>query len=267
MMRKRLREQIEKACRAILPERQIYVIFASQSPRDLVPVDAWGYTYHSADLAFRNHLKDTGRWRGRGAAFFVNDRMLWRYVYPMVGRRFVHWRREVACTAAHEMVHIVERSFLPSDLDETAMSEQPSSILRSWCATQNTLPLPEYAPISWNDHGGVFLRLMLHTARRLQKQLDFYIPECGVLDTDQYGIGSSSFRYRQALGDELDRLADVPLTELAKITPPTAFADLWQDDVRRWFSAIENPTDAQTNALIRGLQLFTRENTAAVVAV
>ena len=56
---------------------------------------------------------------------------------------------------------------------------------------------------------------------------------------------------------EPERLADLPLSAIGDIAPPEAFARLWRDDVRRWFMAIDSPSDSQVAALVRGARFFT----------
>lgn len=82
------------------------------------------------------------------------------------------------------------------------------------------------------DHGTDWLRACCHITHRMQKRgWPVFLPM--VINADFYGI-SSTASYSRALGDEPERLFEMPITEINNIDAPTAFLDLWNCDLAEW---------------------------------
>jgi hypothetical protein len=63
--------------------------------------------------------------------------------------------------------------------------------------------------------------------------------------------------YRNALGDEPERLAAESFETIRSTAPPVEFVRLWRRDVKEWFSSITEPTAEATTEVVQGLRLFT----------
>src|SRR5262245_63626471 len=74
-----------------LEGRPLYLVAASAADWPIHPT-CGGFTHLGLDLLVQNHLEETGRWKGRGAAAIINDRQLDDY--------------EIILTALHEAGHM-----------------------------------------------------------------------------------------------------------------------------------------------------------------
>ena len=254
-MRNRFRRNIEAACRAIFPERTIYVLFESEIPRDLVCISAVAYCGRHLDLIFRSLLESQNRWVGRGAALVVGDRTLWKHAkYATSYNVAAHWRRLLFHMAAHELSHIVLRPITENEKSTSGGFESLAAFVstKTWCAKDQAPAIAD--PVPWLGHDGPFLRTVQHVGFRMQQHVDFWLPLQWV-DSTIYAL-SSETAYQRALGDEPQRLAGLPLSAVAEIQPPEAFVDLWRADLRKWFLDCKSPTEGQGNALFAGLKMF-----------
>ena len=259
-MRKGLRQTIESTCQVLLPGRPVYVLLSREVPRHFRPNGASGLTGRGLDLVLRASIG--GRWRCRGAVILLNDIEIRGYSREIhrAGPMRIHARRETWKVVAHEIAHLALREILPSELDEN-----PNPILTSAFADNltefcTTTPLAVEQPVPWIGHDGVFIRTLFHVAHRVRELAGEWLPCNTWFSPFRYGLYGAEYKYASALGDEPERLVDVPLTEIANIPPPKKFTELWRGDVRTWFASIENPTDSQTAALICGLRMFTEKN-------
>jgi hypothetical protein len=248
--------RIENVVRQLLPERRVYVLFASKLPQQYRPRGCFGMTGRGLDLVLRDAI---GRkWKGRGAVMVLDeDQARWfaREFHPFL-LEAIAAPRELWKAAAHELAHIAGRTILPSEetAEDPGFCEVVDRTLSEFCA--NSPPVALVCPVPWEGHDGQFIRLLFHTAHRVRLAAGDWIGFADWFDSQQYGLPSREDQYRAALGDEPERLADVPLSKLPAVPPPTAFAELWAYDVREWWSAIKNPTNQQTAALVRGLEMF-----------
>lgn len=250
------REQLEKAARAILPERRVYVLFASQLPKQYRPRGCFGLTGRGLDLVLRDTIGAT--WQGRGAVIVLDENQAQCYVRECqpFAPEAITARRELWKAAAHEVGHVAGRLVLPSEIedDDPGFRDVVGGALFDFCA--NPPPIAVACLIPWEGHDGRFIRLLFHAAHRVRLAASEWIPYCGWFDPRQYGLTSREDQYQTALGDEPERLADVPLTEIASIPPPPTFVETWRSDVRAWFLALPTPSDSQSAALVAGLSLF-----------
>jgi len=253
---RRWQRRIEAACRAVFPQRTIYVVSASSVPERYRPRGTFGITGRGLDLIFRQEIGE--RWVGRGAVILLNPSEAVSYAKLLIGNPAINARRILWRTAAHEASHIADRPILPSEEKDEDLQPKAddisSALLAEFCAVES--PLAVLEPVAWHDHDARFFRLLFHVAHRIMPFVDVHLCRYDWADTLQYALPSSDYKYRAALGDEPERLADVPLTEISSIPPPTAFTNVWANDLRYWFGSIENPTDYQTAALVRGLNLY-----------
>jgi len=246
---------LEKIAKAILPERALYILRASKIPEEFRPVGALALAGRHLDMTLRDYIKP---WRGRRSLVLINDLVIGDYIKAAyrAGPKRIYKRRETMMVLVHEIVHVAARPVLTSEKDEKlnpVFEKAVTESLTEFCA--DAQPAAS-APCSWAGHGGDFIRTLFHAAYRVRQVADEWLPRTGWFDPKQYSLPSREDEYRAALGDEPERLADVPLTELSSIEPPASFAKLWRDDVQAWFNAIKNPSDLQASAWARGLTLF-----------
>lgn len=252
-----LRNELQAAAAKILPEAAgVRVIFASELPATLKKNGAMGWVGSDLDIVVRSHIPD---WHGdRGVVIVVNDELLLDWVKKEC--EFLSTtsfrpilRHQMGSTVSHELGHIITDGWIPT-LDETPL-QTPDVIISShkkWCS----IDLPDVQsgkPMLWHGHDGRFIRATLHVAFRLQRVLGWRVsPDC---ESHRYG-SSRAWQYGIVLDDEPKRLAHLPLADISTMPPPLAFADLWRDDMRRLYAAIDAPTYYQTSDFVNGVRLF-----------
>lgn len=249
--------RLELAAAEMLGGR-VYVALASRLPEPWRSVGrrCLGLSGNALDLALQPYLQ----WQGRGPAILVGDEAISEYVAALAGGRpgANHGRLlrpEIAGVIAHELGHIVEQQWTFDALPGAAAAFVAAAS-SAWAEADH--PPAVETPVPWQDHGGPWLRLALHAAYRLAQPLGLHSPPS--IETQPYGL-SAGWRYAAALDDEPDRLAGLALAglalaDVAETSPPEAFRRLWQADVRRWFAALPDPSEAQVTALIAGLSVF-----------
>ncbi len=263
-MARSLRERIERACRAILPERPCYVLWNDELPQQYQAGGCFGLTGRGFDLLFREQIGR--RWRGRRRVIILDRRGTRRHIIWTLRTASpvrVWTRRTLWQAASHELSHVASLPLLESETTDDApdLTRATSDALGAMAAAPPTYA--EDRPIQWQGHDGQFLRLLLHCAHRIKPLAGEFLPGDCWLDPHKYGLASREDQFRDALGAEPERLANVPLTELATVLPPESFIDLWNADVRAWWLAIDNPTEAQNAAMVRGLEIFNNVPVAA----
>ncbi len=256
-MTQQLRHELQAAAAKILPEAPgVRIILASELPPAFRKTGAIGWVGRDLDIAVRPHIPD---WRGdRGIVIVINDELLVRWVkkeceiFPSaLPGAILRW--QMGAVVSHELGHVVSDGLIPVP-DEPPLETPDATTSRheKWCAID--LPDVESGPrMSWFGHDGRFVRATLHATYRLQRELDWrFSPDC---DSERYGL-SRAWQYGIALDDEPKRLAHLPLVDISTIAPPLAFAELWRDDMRRLYAAIDAPTYYQTSDFVNALKLF-----------
>jgi len=145
---------------------------------------------------------------------------------------------EVLATALHEAVHYAENP-------PTNCTGNSSDFDKLWHAavTNNALkPLPTVRP--WGQHGVSFIRGCVHITHRAA-MLGERIAFVGIFNNFKYGLPSSPAEYAHALGDEPERLADLPLIDVLKTEPPKALTDVFARDVRDMELVLSGHPDAE----------------------
>jgi hypothetical protein len=251
--------QIERVLRGLVPGQQIYVLFSTQVPERFRPKNVFGLTCKGLDVALHESLGK--RFTKRGRVIILDCAMCRSFAFaarPLI-REVLTTRRQLLQTAGHELAHIVIDLDLPGE--ETPQFAAIAKFAMEKFAAAPA-PRPAEQPIPWTDHNGRFFRVVLHIAHRMRSHVRDWLPYDGWIFPEAYGL-SRERQYAAALDHEPEELAHLPLRELSTIAPPAAFAELWRADIRGWWLSVENPTDAQTSALTRGLALFPKPNAPA----
>ncbi len=129
----------------------------------------------------------------------------------------------------HEYVHDVQfrdfqKRLLAGDCDPSVMAD-----FKSAADLGKPCPVATAFDQELSYHCGHFIRLAIHAAARAE--------QCGWLGDTWYVINPEQYHlsdvreYERALGDEPQRLADLPLSEVDKLPPPAAYQDFAAADV------------------------------------
>ena len=252
-----LRNRTEQALSELLG-RTTYVVFSAELPMDTKLQHCGAMTSKWLTKELQPFIG--GRWRGWGPSMIVNEQEIARYARELA--RGQPWRsarkmviQEFVDACAHEAAHLLQFGWhrepdpgkMPAWIER--QSRETVAILRAI----PSVPLQELR-VPWRHHDAKFLRHYCHVSDRLQKTLS--IRSGLTFDTSVTGI-SPRWKYEVAIGDELQRLAHVPLGELGDIRPPEPFVELWRADVRKWWLGLAAPTAAQTQSLMTAVKLFT----------
>ena len=253
------RDDIEAAAIAVTGVR-VYVLWATElPPADWRPGIAAICFRNNGDADYRTVIGD--RWRGRGLVIGVclrtirTDALALRPHWPRVPIRRL-FDRMLLSTFAHELAHVARDCNPPKPDDPLP---EPSTkladvlqVLAAAGADFSPGTMGGYVPFA--AHDARFFRAACHVGHRLAETLDYQF----LLELFSEGVGlSSSWHYSASLGDETERLAHLPLAEIDGIAPPDVFQHVWCSDIRRWYGGLDTPSNAQTEALISALRLFT----------
>jgi len=256
----KLRARIERVCRVVLPERRVYVLLDSQLAPEFRPKGCFAFTSRGLDLVLRNAIGR--RWSGRGAAFVLcpSEAAIHARLSHRLGSEAIRARREAWKSAAHEVAHIVGRPLLPSDEVEgeevVEFQTVVSDALASFCTNPPGSSVDQAVP--WLGHDGRFIRALFHVAHRVRRAAGEWLPHGGWFSPRLYGVKSRDAEYEAALGDEPERLAAVPLTELSTIPAPEQFVRLWRADLQAWFCSLPTPSAEQTSVFVDAMRLFSQ---------
>lgn len=141
-------------------------------------------------------------------------------------------REYVALNAVlHEFAHYAERLAVANRFGLKAHGEAPIDV-----ATALAVDCPPGSP-PWTYHGLWFIRAAIHLCHRAREAgfTGANINTMRVADSS-YGL-SRPARYCEMLGDETERLADVPLSELLGRDSPAEFRELFAADCAAWRAA------------------------------
>ena len=248
----RLRNDAERAAQDVLKCGRVYIAVGSELPHRLRDPHNLAWTGWNVDVVLQPWLH---RWVGRAPCLVINDAMVRREVQKMLlwrpaanpDREFASYFHEAV---VHELAHVATSSYSFEERSPAFVESVEKDLVAS-CAAPHQPPLSE--PVPWRDHDAVFLRAAGHIAHRLAQRLGLLCSPH--VETHSYGL-SSWWRYAATISDEVVRLADVALADLARIAPPPAFRSLWTSDLRTWFLSLESPTAEQTRAFTTGVNLF-----------
>lgn len=226
------------ACRRVAPadlaEQAVYVVPYSdvaESHPELARSEASGWTMPGLDLALRPWLATLGRWRGRGFACLIDDRLPRWLVVGIVLHELAHWltyQDQVMATcdedSAGELVAEHVGVVHPRRDGPGVLSVAVES------AIAGARPLRVATPNAQerrDAHDLAFHRAAVHVRHRAKlagidvRNLTFA--------GDAYGL-SSPLSYIEALAEECECMVGEPIAGVLASPAPDQLAELWQAD-------------------------------------
>ena len=210
-----------------LGDLPLYIVVQSRVPANRGGKStADGFTAASLDL----HLQDIigTAWHGRGPCMVVND------IDLCDGQPDRADVESAFCgIVLHELAHILMRPvpFKPRPDAEPAQIVFESLVIGHAVATEPPLSA-QVEPFA--DHEADFIRVALHLRHRAERA-GMLVPMFFFCAGTYYSLSHPN-RYREAIGDEPARLADMSIRNILDTPYPKAFWRLWTTDLARWHS-------------------------------
>ena len=222
--------QIEDMLRQAVPDLAglpLYVCLASDGVPETLRGWMGGYAGPQTDLVVRDWLG--GRYLGRGPAMVIDD-LKARDVARIEDLPSLEGAI-VRANAIHEMAHLVDMGFdLTNDVTTAAIQAREIAETTRLCASKPQLAAPFLC------HTATWIRVALHLVHRVRQQ-GLHVDAGSVFLSDYYQV-SPHDAYREALGDEFDRLGAATFAEIMRTPPPADFQDLWNQDVMDWLTSL-----------------------------
>lgn len=250
-----LRDRAEQALSAMLGQTT-YICFGFELPKKLRPAHVFAYTRLALGCVVRPYLGC--RDHGPGPAVVIDERFLTQFARSWARGRFARPRVLAAQlflgVVVHEFGHVFQIGWVHELEPDLSISIVELAELSTEIQLAQPPALPTERPDPFVNHDAKFVRVMLHLHHRLRTALGIRFEP--FFEADTYGM-APLYRYRSAIGDEPEALADVPLQAIADIPPPEPFIEQWQSDVQKWWLALPHPTEASTAMLLAWRNLFT----------
>lgn len=250
-----LRDRATEALQAILPDAPAIVIaLASELPKSHRGAGV-AYCGKNLDTALRPHLG----FKGRAACLVVEDAVLLEnQTEHAIARNLAEptpsmLKGTFLEAVCHELAHVVVNNWVPRPDDPEPPAPVVTARVEKLCVGGPDLRSEREQTVPWWNHHGRWVRTYLHVVHRLSQSMRIAI----IPQLDTFHAVSPASAYRAALGDEPNRLAVMPLPDIGDISPPPAFIELWQADVKRWWLGLSAPTETQTAMLFAWRDLFT----------
>lgn len=220
--------ELEPLCEQILGDgTPVYV----RSFEELgIPVDyrirgSRCYGCHSklGDLKEREKVDD---WRGRGALLKINLDLI-RQDNPSDDSH-----HKIRAVTLHELAHYVERLRIPIERNELEDWPEPLRLAFEKLQAKNfevDEPDEPVEPLPWVGHGDDFIRACIHIQHRAAKLGHYYSLNAMHVAGNTYALSDPDL-YREALGDEPQRLENLPLADIWQHEPPATFETVWLHD-------------------------------------
>jgi hypothetical protein len=211
-------------CRRVAPDDlaglPLYVL-AQSAIRDTLGEarQTYGYTLSRLDLILRDQIGPA--WQGRGPCIVCNDIAMREDLGPFLTPTFL-------ANSLHELAHVLERGMTFEDQPEVCSDRLMFDGLVVAHAMNEPVPAT-HARQRFLQHDDRFLRAILHLRHRAGRLGVHLAP--GMIVPDTQPMLWSPSRYRIALGDEPDRLRDVPIRTILLMDPPADFVRLWADEL------------------------------------
>lgn len=200
-----------------LGETPLYIVPQSNLPEECGPGDhCYGYTTPSLDIYLAPHIPN---YRGRGPCMVINDIALAEDYEPRDAEYLTR------AHVLHELAHILDRPALFKDRS----GENPDKLLFESLVVANATQRPARRDIpAYFGHEAGFIRIVLHLCHRAERA-GVHVSPIVICAGHRFGLSPASV-YREALGDEPHRCADMTFREILATRPPRAFSSLWCDD-------------------------------------
>jgi len=220
-------ERAERLVRVAAPELwdvPIYLVPQTETP--FAESKMHGFTSPSCDLLLREGLGN--RYRGRGLGIVLNTAAFERE------RGDQDLQADfAAAVAVHEAGHALAEGWATADREETdaTYQEHIHRVIPQAAAKMATLEeyVPAVAKKERLHHGPDWLRVVLHMRRRVLAVAGVYLFAMSIVGPRPM---TPPCFFEDALGDEPERLARLPLAEVLKLDPPAEFTRLWDADTR-----------------------------------
>lgn len=235
-----LRKKAESLIHHLAPELgRTYVVLPRDLPETFAVAERHliGLTMPGLELVVQTRLETLGLWRGHVPAILVNPTECTLRDQPAASRRVrrTHFLTEFFGACVHELAHLFEDG---ETVIEPITTNRVAShnALRKMMSGQVELNSGPRAEIPFHGHEHRFIRTVLHLAYRATRA-GTQLFSCDVFSGGTYAL-SSAWSYAAALGDEPERLSYMPISAVLETRPPSAFVDLWRDDVLRWLHMV-----------------------------
>ncbi len=202
------------------------------------------YTGLAVDLRLRPWLECLGLWKGRGfaAVFFETE-------FPPWAPSRSYLLRFLPNIALHEAAHYLEDARSPAaSFDFGALSPAAQDSIQDWLLEDSAPidkngqhpsgdPLRATLPRPFHWHESQFTRAAVHLVARTASGGFHTTGDSAKFMSlrvagERYGM-SGFDAYREALGDEPQRLEEIPIREILATPAPAEFEGLWRADLRR----------------------------------
>ena len=224
----------ERSLRRVIPDLvgvPLYVATRSEIPTILggaMVKSGCGGAYHETlDLALQGHFLSCNVWRGRGPCLYIDDDSIFEHFHSEAIAR-----EQFRAVAIHEVCHALAADEWPADMPDKKQHAEPlADGLAFWCEIfhPEKPKAPKYHPIPWAMHGPRFIRACIHVVKRMIAQRDGLHLGSTCVAGPYYGL-SSHWSYADALADEPEQLAHLPIRSILATPPPVAFTALWEKD-------------------------------------
>ncbi len=188
--------------------RPVYVALQSQGvPENIGGKHIGGCYGRRLDLSLKSWLQAEGRWHGRRPAIYIDD-----------------VREELfGCVLIHELAHVADVGFSDSPfVFETTLQAEATL----WAETRDNPPVIDRAVGYDTVHGPQFVRACCHLWHRSRALGCFYSPT-EIYNGKIYNV-PEAWPAMDALGDEPQRLEELPIELFLNLPAPERFNNLFE---------------------------------------
>lgn len=201
--------------------RELYLVSQAELHPSYHDGKAIAWVCHGAGRRLHPHLERIGLWRGSGDVVVVCEP--WFRLEPS----------RAYGTLIHELGHAIDNR----EFEEIVAGEDSSADAAQRDRLKESANEPIFREVSpslpkWHGHGDNWIRAVIHLIARAN------IGYWDVAFADPFYGLSSRLEYLEALGDEPNKLASLPICEILKTEPPAAFVELWKRDTQPKAAAV-----------------------------
>jgi hypothetical protein len=209
----------------------VYVVPQSAIAANFGNAEAtYGYTLASLDLLLRDEIGTS--WQGRGPCMVINDIAMQQDIPGSIEAEFLS-------TVLHELAHVFE--------SQMAFNSTPAMRVAQVKADQQVVAQTvQQHPPRWNrlrsyqQHDHRFFRALFHLRHRAERQGVRLSPFRH--HDDSRDTLMTMLNFRDALGEEPERLRKLSLRDILASPCPAEFCQLWIDDYQKFLNQILKET-------------------------